>query len=344
MSLREALEIYNTDRAEDFELLEKIFSNTSNHYCLGYNNSRKINRILKEFDNFDKILSKFELKIEMLLPDFKRYMLNCAIDGDIAIKLENEMREWAFLFPNSYIDPMIEEKIIEKYRDEVLVEYIDERKSIKRDFIYLKYMLLIRDLWSQNKEEQRVAIENFKNNDEITSEWIIDYILKSNYENVLTSSFTININSNYLFMLKDEKVLLKTINDLYNQYFNSYSYSEYYDDIDMINLIIGKSEEWLDLNELPGFIGDYKIELLEKANLIMVVKENNINLIKLTEIALSIIQGCFKKSWESDKYFLEDGDMVYIPHDSNPIVLSKYLFSDKYTLEDQDYLFMFKWI
>ena len=139
----------------------------------------------------------------------------------------------------------------------------------------------------------------------------------------------------------DEKFLLKTIRQLYIIAMG-HNYNDYVQDLERIYYVQNAFENWVDINKLKNFISQEKIVLLKEACLIEEIIEEYNHLIKLTEIGISLAANKLLEIWDSDIYFHETENEVFIPFNSNPLLLSKYIFNKNFVLEKSDFLIKFK--
>ena len=89
-------------------------------------------------------------------------------------------------------------------------------------------------------------------------------------------------------------------------------------------------------------ISKKNLDLLKEAHLINETEYDNRYIYQLTEIGFAIVNNCFMDKWTSNKYLLESEDKVLIPFDSNPLIISKYIFNEEYKLIEEDFLFVFE--
>ncbi|AWK51082.1 hypothetical protein DIC82_08665 [Clostridium beijerinckii] len=340
MSLRESLEIYNTTNREDCELLDLIYKKVSHNYTVSNINPFKIDKILEAFNNFDHILMYFEYENEAILQDVKLYIMRCKLDLARTKEVENRLMEWGIFFNGVGIEPTFSERLSSRYRKEFIVQFSNEQKKSLEFLIYLEYLFFVRNLSCASQAEQIKILEKLKVDNKNICNIFIEYIIAPQNGNVFTNGF-INISENYIKKLMDEKFLLKTIKQLY-LIFIGHSYNKYVQDLERIYYVQNEFENWVDVNKLKNFISQEKIVLLKEACLIEEIFEKYNHLIKLTKIGISLAANKLLEIWDSDIYFYETENEVFIPFNSNPLLLSKYIFNRNFVLEKSDFLITFK--
>lgn len=340
LSLTDSLEIYNTTDREDCELLDLIYKKVSNNYIVSNNNVFKINKIIEAFDNLDRILMYFEYENEAILQDVKLYIMRCNLDLARAKEVECKMREWGMFFNGVGIEKIFSERLSARYRKEFIAQFSHEHKKSLEVLIYLEYLFFVRNLSSSSQAEQIKILEKLKLENMNICNTFIEYIISPQNENIFTNGF-INISENYIKKLMDEKFLLKTIRQLYD-IFMVHSYNDYVQDLERIYYVQNEFENWIDINKMKNFISQEKIVLLKEAGLIEEIIQEYNHLIKLTEIGFSLATNKLLQMWDSDIYFYETENKVFIPFNSNPLLLSKYIFNKNFMLEKRDFLIIFK--
>jgi hypothetical protein len=118
-------------------------------------------------------------------------------------------------------------------------------------------------------------------------------------------------------------------------------YDDFVQDLERIYYVQNEFENWVDINKLKNFISQEKIVSLKEACLIEEIIEESTHLIKLTEIGFSLASNKLLEIWDSDIYFHETENEVFIPFNSNPLLLSKYIFNKNFILEKSDFLITF---
>jgi hypothetical protein len=340
LSLRDSLEIYNTQNREDRELLDLIYRKVSHNYMVSDSDIFKLNKILEAFNDLDHIIMHFEYENEAILQDVKLYIMRCNLNSARAKEVEHRMREWGMFFNCVGIEPTFSRILSSRYRKEFIIKSSKRHKKSLEFLIYLEYLLFVRKLSSASRVEQIKILEELEVDNENIWRIFSEYIIYPQNGNILTNGF-INISEDYITKLMDEKFLLKTIKQLYH-IFIGHRYNEYVQDLERIYYVQNESENWVDINKLENFISQEKIVLLKEACLIEEIIEEYNHLIKLTEIGFSIAANKLLEIWDSDIYFHETENEVFIPFNSNPQLLSKYIFNKNFILEKSDFLIIFK--
>lgn len=340
LSLRDSLEIYNTQNREERELLDLIYKKVSHEYTVSDSNIFKINKIVEAFNDLEHILLHFEYENEVILQDVKLYIMRCNLDLKRTREVENRMKEWGIFFDGIGIEPTFTKTLRSRYRKEFVIQSSNRHKESLEFLIYLEYLFFVRNLSSPSRVEQIKILEELKVDDENTWKIFSEYIIDPQNENLLANGF-INISENYITKLMDEKFLLKTIRQLY-LIFMGHIYNDYVQDLERIYHVQNEFENWVDINKLENFISQEKIVLLKKVGLIEEIIEEYNHLIKLTEIGFSLAANKLLEIWDSDIYFHETENEVFIPFNSNPLLLSKYIFNKNFILEKSDFLIIFK--
>jgi hypothetical protein len=340
LTLRDSLEIYNTQNRDDCELLDLIYKKVSHNYTVSNSNLFKINKILEAFDNLDHIFKYFEYENEAILQDVKFYIMRCNLDSARTKEVENKMGEWGIFFNGVGIEPTFSKTLSSRYRKEFITQFLNKHKKSLEFLIYLEYLFFVRNLSSASKVEQIKILDKLKDDNENICNIFSEYIIAPQNENVLTNGF-INISENYIKKLMDEKFLLKTIKQLY-VIFMEHRYDDFVQDLERIYYVQNEFENWVDINKLKNFISQEKIVLLKEACLIEEIIEESTHLIKLTEIGFLLASNKLLEIWDSDIYFHETENEVFIPFNSNPLLLSKYIFNKNFILEKSDFLITFK--
>lgn len=340
LSLRDSLECYNTPEREDSELLDLIYKNVSHNYIVSDRNTFKIKKIVEAFNDLDRILMYFEYENEAILQDVKLYVMRCNLDSARNKEIENRMKEWGMFFNGVGIEPTFSRVLSSRYRKEFIVQSSKRHKKSLEFLIYLEYLFFVRNLSSASRVEQIKILEELEVDDENIWKIFSEYIIDRQNENILANGF-INISENYITKLMDEKFLLKTIRQLY-LISMGHNYNDYVQDLERIYYVQNKFENWVDINKLENFISQEKIVLLKEACLIEEIIEEYNHLIKLTEIGISLAANKLLEIWDSDIYFHETENEVFIPFNSNPLLLSKYIFNKNFVLEKSDFLIKFK--
>ncbi|MEA4828120.1 MAG: hypothetical protein VB130_16100 [Clostridium sp.] len=340
MSLKDSLEIYNTDRDEDHKLLEIICINVSRSYCPDSLNRFLINKIINAFNDLEYIFTSFESKNENFLDNIKKYILGCQLDMNRIKEIQAIMKEWALYFPEIGIEPTIKQVLICRYRKEYITNFKNIKKKSYYSLVYIEYLLLVKKIRFSNKERQVQILEKLRNKNKNMLEGFLNCLLEPTNGNMIKNQVLV-ISEEYTRKLKDEKFLLKVIKEIFQENFNGYGYSNYEDDLKKIYLIQKDAEYWIDIEKLNNLIENQSLKLLKDFGLIDEIKEENRHIIQLTEIALSISNNCFTKKWTSDEYLMEYEDNVIVPFDANPLIISDYLFNEDYDLQEEDFLFVF---
>lgn len=340
LSLRDSLEIYNTQNREDCELLDLIYKKISHEYTVSDSNIFKINKILEAFNDLDHILMHFECENEVILQDVKLYIMRCNLDLKRTREVENRMKEWGIFFDGIGIEPIFTKTLSSRYREEFIIQFSKRHKKSLELLIYLEYLFFVRNLSSASRAEQIRILEELKIDNKNIWNIFSEYIIAPQNENILANG-CINISENYIKKLMDEKFLLKTIRQLY-LIFMGHSYNDYVQDLERIYHVQNEFENWVDINKLENFISQEKIVLLKEVGLIEEIAEEYNHLIKLTEIGFSLAANKLLEIWDSDAYFYEAENEVFIPFNSNPLLLSKYIFNKNFILEESDFLITFK--
>lgn len=341
VSLRDSLEIYDTKKSEDGGLMDTICKKVSKDYVAGGTNCYKINKIVESFDDFNYVMMKFEGENEAILDDIKRYIMGCSFDSTKVNVIEAKMEEWALFFQGIGIEPTLLKPLINRYRENFITQYSTQVKSQLQPLIYLEYLLLIRDLSIATHAEQINILEEFKVKDEMSINLLCDYIISSGNGNIFTNKL-INVSKIYVEKLTDERFLLNTIKDIFNSFAQQYNYNDYKEDLKKIYLVQGEIKNSVDINKLTNLISLEKLEILKELHLVEEINEDYTHIIKLTEIAFSMIINKFLESWENDNYFYENDNLVLIPFNSNPLRICKYLFNKNYILKERDFLIIFE--
>lgn len=340
LSLKDNLEIYNTDRDEDHNLLEVICINVSRNYSPDSVNSFLINKIINAFNDLEYVLRSFESKNEDLLYNIKKYILGCQLDMNRIKKIQSIMKEWGLYFSEIGVEPTIKQILICRYRKEYITNFKNIKKKSYYSLVYIDYLLLVKKMRFANKEKQVQILESLRNKNKNMLEGFLNCLLEPSNENIIKNQVLV-ISEEYTRKLKDEKFLLKAIKEIFQENFNRYGYNNYEDDLKKIYLIQKEYEYWIDIEKLNNLVVDKNLKLLKEFYLINDVKEENRHSIQLTEIALSIVNNYFAKKWTSDEYFVEHEDNVIVPFDANPLIISEYLFNEYYDLQEEDFLFVF---
>lgn len=282
----------------------------------------------------------FEYENEAILQDVKFYVMRCNIDSARTKEIENRMKEWGMFFNGVGIEPKFLRILSSRYRKEFIVESSKRHKKSVEFLIYLEYLFFVRNLSSASRAEQIKILEKLEADNESIWKIFSEYIINPQNENILANGF-INISENYITKLMDEKFLLKTIRQLY-LILMGHSYNDYVQDLERIYHVQNEFENWVDINKLENFISQEKIVLLKEVGLIEEISEEYNHLIKLTEIGFSLAANKLLEMWDSDAYFYEAENEVLIPFNSNPLVLSRYIFNKNLTSEKSDFLIEFK--
>lgn len=340
LSLRDSLEIYNTPNREACKLLDLIYKKVSREYTVSDSNIFKINKIIEAFNDLDRILMYFEYENEAILQDVKFYVMRCNIDSARTKEIENRMKEWGMFFNGVGIETTFSRVLSSRYRKEFIVESSKSHRKSVEFLIYLEYLFFVRNLSSASRAEQIKILEKLEADNESIWKIFSEYIIDPKNENILANGF-ININENYITKLMDEKFLLKTIRELYLIYIG-HSYNDYVQDLERIYYVQNEFGNWVDINKLENFISQEKIVLLKDVDLIEEMDEEYNHLIKLTEIGFSLGANKLLEIWDSDAYFYETRNEVFIPFNSNPLLLSKYIFNKNFILDKSDFLITFK--
>lgn len=338
MSLEECLKIYNTDKVEDSILLDTIWRNVHNSFYGGSINKYKIEKILIAFNNIESILRKFEMEHEKGLFNIKKYILGCKLDKNISRNIENIMIEWGIFYKNIGFESSIKKLLIERYREEFNLSVKCKKSFLK--FKYLEYLLLIRALKEASKEKQLEIVEKLKNDDKESADNFMDFLLKSEVAS-FSKNQSLVINENYITKLSKEEFLLKFIKMTLEGNFDKYNYSNYEEDLKKILLVQKDVNYWIDMTKLDSLIDVENINLLTKFHLINNYRYKNRQLVKITELGLSIVKNHFIDSWDSNKYFSEYENKIIVAFDDNPLLICKYLFDENYNLKGDDFLFIF---
>lgn len=340
LSLKDSLEIYNTPNREECELLDLIYKKVSRDYTVSDSNIFKINKIVEAFNDLDRILMYFEYENESILQDVKFYVMRCNIDSVRMKEIERRMKEWGMFFNGVGIEPKFLRILSSRYRKEFIVQFSKRHKKSVEFLIYLEYLFFVRNLSSASRFEQIKILEKLEGDNESIWKIFSEYIIYPQNENILANGF-ININENYITKLMDEKFLLKTVRQLY-LIFIGHSYNDYVQDLERIYYVQNEFGNWVDINKLENFISQEKIVLLKDVDLIEEMDEEYNHLIKLTEIGFSLAANKLLEIWDSDAYFYETRNEVFIPFNSNPLLLSKYIFNKNFILDKNDFLITFK--
>lgn len=340
MSLKDNLEIYNTNRDEDRKLLEVICTNVSRNYFPGNVNRFLINKIIDAFNDLEYILSSFESKNEDLLYNIKKYILGCQLDINRIKEIQGIMKEWGLYFSEIGVEPTIKQILICRYRKEYITNFKNIKKKSYYSLVYIDYLLLVKKMRFANKEKQVQILESLRNKNKNMLEGFLNCLLEPSNENIIKNQVLV-ISEEYTRKLKHEKFLLKAIKEIFQENFNRYGYNNYEDDLKKIYLIQKDTECWIDIEKLNNLIENQNLKLLKDFDLIDEIKEENRHIIQLTEIALSIANNCFIKKWTSDEYLMEYEENVIVPFDANPLIISDYLFNKDYDLQEEDFLFIF---
>lgn len=338
MSLRDCLELYNTDKEEDNELLNRICRNVSVDYYPSANNKNLIKKITEAFSNTDLILSRFEEENENILDEIKKYILGCKLDDETTSIINDIMKKWAIYFTSIGVLPEIKPFLIARYRQEYVQKYFKQEKCEFPQTEYLKYLFFVKKMWEGDKGRQIEILEKYRSSNNRMLDWMIEYISKSNNENRLSKDAAMVISEEYIENLKDERFLLKTVNDIYDEIFRKDSYENYIDDLNKIYLIQENIDNWVDTNKLNSLITDCNLNLLKCAHLVDEVNLGYKKIIRLTEIGISIVTGRIVEKWLGDVYFIDLKSVVLIPRNCNPLIIAKYILDRNYILKGIDFL------
>lgn len=339
MIYKECLETLNNDRIEDSKFLDIICRNVSKNFCEGGTNKYKINMILSAFDNKDCVLEKFEMKYKDGLDEIKKYILGCKLDKSLVDNIEDTMKKWGLFFENIGVEDSIRNFLVERYREEYNIALNYKKKYVK--YQYLDYMLLIKNLKEARKEKQLKILENLKKDNDKIFNWFGDFLIRSEAGKIVGSQ-QLMINEDYIKKLQNEEFLLNIIKEIYLESFKACDNYNYQEDLKKIYTIQKDVSNWVDITKLNNLISKKNLDLLKEAHLINETEYVNRYIYQLTEIGFAIANNCFMNKCTSHKYLLEADNKVLIPFDSNPLILSKYIFNEEYKLIEEDFLFVFE--
>lgn len=337
MELCKCLQIYNKNNQRHNELLERIYINVSKEYFPG-KNKYMINNIVTAFKNPSNILEKFDDKNINLLDEIKKYILSSCKDQEKILEIQKAMEEWGLFYFGIGIPTDIEKILVDRYRLDFVNKFNRKEKGNTKQLIYLEYLMFIKNIWKKNKEEQFLFIKKYNDTNTEFADLFVEYLLNCTRKCRLDKNRMILIENEYIENIQKDKFLIKTIIELYERLFENRKYNSYLNDIKRLHLIQRNIEEWIDLNKIGLFISNHKIELLKKEHLIEEFNSNYCRLIKLTDIGLSLAQGQFISKWATDRYYITNEKSRIIPHDYNPLIISRNIFNDEYNLIEKDFL------